>query len=422
MTDRLTDEAYARAALTYLAEPADRWLDRLLQTWGAVWTLDVIKSGGELPEEDLGLHSEKAQSGMRAAMERWRTRLPELPGPQEVLAFRESGIRLICPGDPEWPGQLADLGGQEPYALWLRGNADLRFSCLRSVAIVGSRAATAYGSYVAAEFAASMAARGWAVVSGGAFGVDAAAHRGALGADGVTVAVLACGVDVPYPTAHTQLFDAIAGQGVIVSEWPPGRQVSRLRFLVRNRVIAALATGTLVVEAGQRSGAINTARLARDLHRRLMAVPGPVTSDLSVGCHQIIREWQGVLVTTAPEIIEHLSPIGAPTSAEHPHVSLAAMPAALGPDEPEAANGAGSAAVTQLGRRRKAAPVVSRDELNLESATVLDAMPRRGGMGTARVAQRAGLAPATVVRCLGELAAAGFIERCDDGWQLRRHA
>ena len=174
-------------------------------------------------------------------MERWRTRLPELPSPEQVLAFGRVGDQAGVPGDPEWPGQLADLGDDQPYALWLRGNADLRFNCLRSVAIVGSRAATAYGSYVAAEFAASVAARGLAVVSGGAFGVDAAAHRGALGADGVTVAVLACGVDVPYPTAHAELFDAIAAQGLLVSEWPPGRHVSRLRFLVRNRVIAALA-------------------------------------------------------------------------------------------------------------------------------------------------------------------------------------
>ena len=245
-------------------------------------------------------------------------RLDELPTPDEVIAFRASGIRLICPGDPEWPEQLADLRLEQPYALWLRGTADLRFNCLRSVAVVGSRAATAYGSYVAAEFAASVAARGWAVVSGGAFGVDASAHRGALGADGVTVAVLACGVDVPYPVGHTELFEAVAAQGVIVSEWPPGRTVNRLRFLVRNRVIAALSTGTLVVEAGERSGAVNTARHARDLGRRLMAVPGPVTSDQSAGCHRIIREWQGTLVTTAVEVIEHLSPVGAvlePTNA-----------------------------------------------------------------------------------------------------------
>ena len=276
MNDKLTDEAYARAALTYLAEPTDRWLGPLVRVYGAATTLDAIKSGDPLGTAGLagnaggqetgpGLPRGKAREAVKAAMERWRTRLPELPGPEQVLAFGKSGIRLVCPGDPEWPGQLADLGDDQPYALWLRGNADLRFSCLHSVAIVGSRAATAYGSYVAAEFAASVAARGLAVVSGGAFGVDAAAHRGALGADGVTIAVLACGVDMAYPTAHAELFDAIAAQGVLVSEWPPGRQVSRLRFLVRNRVIAALATGTLVVEASQRSGAVNTARHARDL-------------------------------------------------------------------------------------------------------------------------------------------------------------
>jgi DNA processing protein len=332
---------------------------------------------------------------VKSAMERWRIRLPELPSPEQVLAFRESGIRLVCPGDPEWPGQLGDLGDDQPYALWLRGSADLRFSCLRSVAIVGSRAATAYGSYVAAEFAASVAARGLAVVSGGAFGIDAAAHRGALGADGVTVAVLACGVDMAYPTAHTELFDAIAAQGVLVSEWPPGRHVSRLRFLVRNRAIAALSTGTLVVEASQRSGAVNTARHARDLRRRLMAVPGPVTSDLSAGCHQVIREWAGTLVTSAAEVVEHLSPVGELLGAE-------------------------PGMVVQLGSRRQAPTVFPRDLLDLESAKVLDAMPRRGGIGTVRVAQRAGLAPAATATLLGELATGGFVERCDDGWRLRR--
>jgi DNA processing protein len=395
VNEKLTDEAYARAALTYLAEPTDRWLGQLIRVSSAAAALDAIKTCSVPPGADLCLPRGRAREAVQAAMERWRTRLPELPAPEEVLAFGESGIRLVCPGDPEWPGQLADLGGDQPYALWLRGNADLRFSCLRSVAIVGSRAATAYGSYVAAEFAASVAARGLAVVSGGAFGVDAAAHRGALGADGVTVAVLACGVDIPYPTAHAELFDAIAAQGVLVSEWPPGRQVSRLRFLVRNRVIAALATGTLVVEASQRSGAVNTARHARDLRRRLMAVPGPVTSDLSAGCHQVIREWQGTLVTSAAEVVEHLSPVGE---------SLAAEPGT----------------VVQLAGRRQAPLVFPRDLLDLESARVLDAMPRRGGMGTVRVAQRAGLAPTTTATLLGKLATGGFVERCDDGWRLLR--
>jgi DNA processing protein len=357
------------------------------------------------------------QRTLRRSMERWRVRLDDLPTPDEVIAFRAAGIRLICPGDPEWPEQLADLGLDQPYALWLRGTADLRFNCLRSVAVVGSRAATAYGSYVAAEFAASVAARGWAVVSGGAFGVDASAHRGALGADGVTVAVLACGVDVPYPVGHTELFEAIAAQGVIVSEWPPGRTVSRLRFLVRNRVIAALATGTLVVEAGERSGAVNTARHARDLGRRLMAVPGPVTSDQSAGCHRIIREWQGTLVTTAAEVIEHLSPVGA-------DLRLTAAPAVT---NPAVTNPAGSDAGRPVdpprprtSRRRRLRPALDLDSMDLETTQVLDAMPGRGGMATTRIAQRAGMVPTTVVRCLATLAASGFIERCDEGWRLSR--
>ena len=318
-------------------------------------------------------------------MQRWRVRLEQLPEPDEVVGFCRAGIRLIHPGDPEWPGQLADLGDAQPYALWLRGAADLRFSCLRSVAIVGSRAATAYGSYVAAEIGATVAARGWAVISGGAYGVDAAAHRGALGAGGVTVAVLACGVDVPYPAGHKDLLEAIAVRGVIASEWPPGWNATRLRFLVRNRVIAALAAGTLVVEAGQRSGALNSARHARDLGRRLMAVPGPVTSDLSAGCHHVIREWQGVLVTSAAEVMEHLSPVGASADL-------------------------------------KTGAVLGRDQLDLETATVLDALPARGGMGLAGIAVKAGLDPVTVVRCLGALAAGGFAERCDDGWRVRRRA
>jgi DNA processing protein len=375
------DEAYARAALTYLAEPADPWLAALLRAHGAVVTLDAIRSG-RLPAIAEG-GSPQAKRALEAALVRWRTRLPVLPPPDEVLAFTAAGIRLVCPTDPEWPGQLADLGDAQPYALWLRGQADLRFNCLRSVAIVGSRAATAYGSYVAAEFAASLAARGLAVISGGAFGIDAAAHRGALGADGVTVAVLAGGVDMPYPAAHTELFDAIAAQGVIVSEWPPGLHVTRLRFLVRNRVIAALAAGTLVVEAGDRSGALNTARHARDLYRRLMAVPGPVTSDLSAGCHRVIRDWDGLLVTSAADVAEHLAPIG---------------------QLEEAADQGGEV----------------NDRGDLDSAKVLDALPSRGGLGTLRLAQRAGLAPATTAACLGKLAAAGLIERCDNGWRLRR--
>jgi DNA processing protein len=413
----LAEESYARAALTYLAEPADRWLNGLILLHGATRTLEAIRSG-RLPDASGGAAIPPL---MQRAMERWRVRLDELPTPDDVIAFRRSGIRLICPGDPEWPEQLADLGDEQPYALWLRGTADLRFNCLHSVAVVGSRAASAYGSYVAAEFAASVAARGWAVISGGAFGIDASAHRGALGADGVTVAVLACGVDVPYPVGHTELLEAVAAQGVIVSEWPPGRTVSRLRFLVRNRVIAALATGTLVVEAGERSGAVNTARHARDLGRRLMAVPGPVTSDQSAGCHHIIRDWQGTLVTTAAEVIEHLSPVGA--TLELTNAPVIGPVGLVGPADPAGPAGPTSPADLarpRSARRRRVRPPLDLDAMDLETTQVLDAMPGRGGMAATRIAQRAGLPPTAVVRCLAALAASGYIERCDEGWRLSR--
>ena len=406
--DTLTEESYARAALTYLAEPADHWVNGLISAHGATRTLEAIRSGrlpepsGDFPMPPFMLRT------LRRSLERWRVRLDELPTPDEVIAFRRSGIRLVCPGDPEWPEQLADLGLEQPYALWLRGAADLRFNCLHSVAVVGSRAATAYGSYVAAELAASVAARGWAVVSGGAFGVDASAHRGALGADGVTVAVLACGVDVPYPVGHAELLESVAAQGVIVSEWPPGRTVSRLRFLVRNRVIAALATGTLVVEAGERSGAVNTARHARDLGRRLMAVPGPVTSDQSAGCHRIIRDWQGTLVTTAAEVIEHLSPVGATLSPAPASTQAPVVAAPADSSRPKSS------------RRRRVRPALDLEAMDLETTQVLDAMPARGGMATTRIAQRAGLPPTAAVRCLAALAASGFVERCDEGWRLSR--
>jgi len=170
--------------------------------------------------------------------------------------------------------------------------------------------ATGYGEHVATEMAAALAERGWTVISGGAYGIDSAAHCGALGAEGITVAVLASGLGYGYPKGHLELFSAIAGQGILVSEWPPDRAPTRAGFLVRNRVIAALSCGTVVVEAALRSGALSTARHARDLCRPLMAVPGPVTSGQSEGCHEIIREWGAVLVTGARDVIENVSPAG----------------------------------------------------------------------------------------------------------------
>jgi DNA processing protein len=274
------------------------------------------------------------------------------------------------------------------------------------VAIVGSRAATAYGSYVAAEIAASVAARGWTVISGGAYGIDGCAHRGAISARGATMAVLACGVDRPYPAGHKDLLDAVAVAGAVISEWPPGRPTARLRFLVRNRVIAAMTSGTLVVEAGRRSGALNTARHAADLGRPLMAVPGPVTSDLSAGCHAIIRDWGGTLVTDADEVIERLSADGSggpDAKAERRGPVPGSVPSATSP------------------RNHRGRADLARDALDLEAATVLDALPARGaGLPTSDIAVRAGLEPKVVLAKLAMLRVYGLAERTDDGWRASR--
>ena len=393
-------EERARAALTYLAEPGDPALGALLEICEPAEVLAAIRAG-LLPGIGPGCGDRPAsRKALERALECWRARLPGLPDDAGLAGAYRDGIRLVCPGDPEWPAGLDELGPARPYALWLRGSADLRAGCLRSVAMVGCRAASGYGAHVAGEIAADLGEQGWMIVSGGAYGIDAAAHRGALTTGASTVAVLACGVDYPYPVGHADLFAAIAGQGLVISEWPPGRHPARLRFLIRNRVIAALACGTVIVEAAERSGALNTARHAADLGRPLMAVPGPVTSAESAGCHRIIREWGATLVTRAADVIEMLSPLG---TAGRP-----VPPSDTGPANAPAST------------KRPGDPAPSRDELDPDSARVLDALPARGGAGTSTIAVEAGLDLDTVLRCLGLLVGCGFIERCDRGWRLRR--
>jgi DNA processing protein len=381
----LAGQRVARAALTYLAEPADPALGALLEICEPAEILAAIKAD-MLPGTGPGCGDSPAgRKALQRALGRWRARLPGLPGDGDLARSCGDGIRLVCPGEPDWPGGLDELGPARPYALWLRGRAGLAAACLRSVSVVGSRAASGYGAHVAGEIAADLADQGWVIVSGGAYGIDAAAHRGALAGRSATIAVLACGVDYPYPAGHANLFDQIAADGLVVSEWPPGRHPARLRFLIRNRVIAALTCGTVIVEAGERSGALNTARHAAELGRPLMAVPGPVTSAQSAGCHQIIREWGATLVTRATDITEMLSPLGA---------YGAATP--------------------------RPGPASPRDELDTDSARVLDALPARGGVGPSTIAAEAGVDLDTVLRCLGLLAGTGFIERCDQGWRLHK--
>jgi len=300
-TMNISEERIARAELTWLAEPRDQLLGSLVRASGAVEAMALIRAG-RLPN-DAGL---TANPGWQRAMARWNAALERVPPRGEVERALGGRFRLLYPGCAEWPVGLDGLGDAAPVALWVTGVADLGFSCRRSVAVTGARAATAYGAYLGSEFGASLAGRGWTVISGASFGIDASAHRGALGADGVTIAVAAGGLDEPYPAGHFDLFGSIAAQGALVSEAPPGARVSRLRFEARHRVIAALATGTVVIEAGSRSGALTAARHARDLRRIVMAVPGPVTSDLSSGCHELIQRRQAVLVTCASDVINAL--------------------------------------------------------------------------------------------------------------------
>lgn len=228
----------------------------------------------------------------------------------------ELGARIIVPGDREWPSQLADLGVKRVLALWCWGSADLRLHALRSVAMVGARACTRYGEHVAREWSAELAEQSIAIVSGGAYGIDAAAHRGALAVDRTTICVLAGGIDNVYPRGHDGLFTQIIERGVLVSEAPPGEVVRRRRFLSRNRVIAALASATCVVEAAARSGAASTAHHAAELARPVLAVPGSVTSAMSTGTHRLIAEQIAVLAAEASDIAAMVGPL----DAGHNHV------------------------------------------------------------------------------------------------------
>lgn len=360
-------ERLARAGLSRVCEPDDIEMRELLGRLGAVEAWARL-GWGDVP------------AGLAA---RTRARVEAARPGADLHAVAALGGRLLCPGDAGWPPSLDDLPAP-PIALWIRGKSELASLAERSVAVVGSRAATSYGVTVAAELAAGLADAGWSTISGGAYGIDAAAHRGSLAAGGATVAVLACGVDVPYPRGHDALFASILETGVLVSEWPPGCAPMRHRFLTRNRVIAALGRGTVVVEAALRSGALRTARDAEALCRPLMAVPGPVTSAMSAGCHELLRREGTICVTRPEEVVEAVGRIGDDLA-----------PQLFGPE-------------------------LVRDGLAPDVRRVLDAVPARRPATTDAIVRTSGLAPATVRPALGSLVAAGLVERVDGAYRKRR--
>ena len=308
----------------------------------------------------------------------------------ELLARR--GARLITPGDDEWPtmafaafggAAAAKPQGRPPLVLWALGPVRLDETAQRAAAIVGTRAATSYGELVATDLADGLVEHDVAVVSGGAYGIDGAAHRAALAAEGVTVAVLAGGLDIPYPAGHSALLHRIGGGGLLVTEYPPGVRPARHRFLTRNRLVAAFAGAAVVVEAGLRSGAANTAAWARALGRVVGAVPGPVTSSASTGCHALLREGAEV-VTRAADIVELVGRIGE-LAAELP---------------------------------RPATPL---DELSDEERRVYEALPGRGAATVDEIAVATAVEPARILAPLAMLEVAGLAERHGGCWRIVRN-
>jgi DNA processing protein len=376
------DERLARAAWSRLAEPGDAYAGAAVTALGAVPALGHVLGDVALPSAVAELVGSRNPRRLDEALARWRVRVPQLAPERDVATLERLGGRVVVPTDAEWPAALDDLGVVTPVCLWVLGGATLSTAARPSVAVVGARAATAYGEHVAGELGAGLAERGLCVVSGAAFGIDAAAHRGALAAGGVTVAVLACGVDRYYPRAHEGLLRRIAAEGLVVAEVPPGSAPSRWRFLERNRLIAALAGATVVVEAAWRSGALGTATRAAGLGRPLGAVPGPVTSAASAGCHRLLRDVQAVCVTDAGEAAELVQPVGTEL-----------------PEEP-------------------VVPAADHDGLSPQDLRVLDALPLGRGRPLASLASVAGLPGAVVDAGLGRLELRGLAEAGHDGAQV----
>lgn len=362
-------DVYARVIWSVLTEPGDGVAGRLISAHGAHAALERLIR--DAPGDDAASPAE-----LSAARARWMPRLDAAPVAQALERARRIGARLLVPRDPEWPTRLDDLGAHAPHCLWARGDV-AALSDAPAVGIVGARASSGYGDHVAGELASSLSGDGVTIVSGAAYGIDGVAHRAALSAGGRTFAFLAGGVDRPYPTGHTELIARIAGSGAVLAETPCGTAPSKWRFLSRNRLIAAASDATVVVEAGARSGSLNTAAHAAALGRPLGAVPGAVTSASSAGCHRVLREFDGVCVTGADDVRE------------------------------------------LLGLSRDANRRVARaggDEL----VRLLDAASTRVPRSVDELARRAGLTPDAAAAAIGLAALDGELERTAEGWRRAR--
>jgi len=380
--------ARARAGLLRVCEPPSAAVAVFVDRVGAVQAWRGVLSG-RAPRAVLSATAARMQDVAADDAER--------RADADLAAAAAVGARLVGPGDAEWPVQAFAAfdgalvrgvrGACAPLALYVRGGS-LAGLPGGGVTIVGSRASSAYGQRVAGEMAHCVVSAGVTVISGAAFGIDTAAHRAALHAGGdadpPTVAVLACGIDRAYPEANRALLDAIGAVGAVVSEYPPGTTPARHRFLVRNRIIAALGAGTVVVEAGRRSGTLSTAAAADQLGRLVMAVPGPVTSAMSVGCHLLLADRFAQLVTGPDDV---LAALGRASDAD-------AQPALPGID-----------------------PRHPTDGLDADAARVYEALPGRGTIMTADVIIESGLIGPQVLAALAVLELHGLAERDGPRWR-----
>ena len=372
-------ERFARSAWTGIAEPGDRVAGQLVATLGAAQALAAVVDRWPSARIVSALADEGddtlTEAEVAEACTRWQ---PRLTSATALIALKQAarfGVRLIIPGSELWPDGMSDLGMHAPIALWVRGTDASMLALEKSISLVGARAATGYGEHVAMEASAGLVDRGYAIVSGAAYGIDGMAHRAALASSGHTVAFLAGGVDRFYPSGHDALLTRIVEAGAVVSELPCGSQPTKWRFLQRNRLIAAASQATVVIEAGWRSGSLNTAAHAAALGRPLGAVPGPVTSAASAGCHRLIRDFDAICVTNPAEMAELAPTSDGLTELEQPHPGG-----------------------------------------NPELTRVLDALSTRSPRPAHDIAARCGLSVSAVQAILGIAALDGSVAERERGW------
>lgn len=410
------DPRFVAAAWANVAEPGDVWAGALREQLGSAealkWASDQFVPLPENVEAPGGQRGKGAAPGWRAAYKRWQPRFYDLDVERDMEQLQKLGGRLVIPGDDEWPDQFADLEFRVPPALWVLGRGRLTSNVEPSVSIVGARSATSYGVRVSSEIAFDLAEAGITVVSGGAYGIDAAAHRGALDAstekrrrlaktgEGMvqthpsTVAVVCGGLANLYPQGNENLFRRIAEEnGVIVAEVPPRFRPARWRFLERNRLIAAWADVTVVPEAGLRSGALATANRALELGRDVGAVPGPITSFASAGPHSLIQHG-AALVESARDVIELM-------------VGVQSQPGERGtPDQPRSNNPYAPSVEVEA----------KLDGLGPVARRVYEALPATSSATTGSVVRAAGLSNEDVGGALLSLRLADLASRDGEKW------